>query len=398
MLSWWRVSLAALFFGCSALVVGQATSSLRGTVSDTSGAAIPKAAVTLSNPATGFTRTTTTASDGTYQFVELTPGMFQLSIDAPGFKKAELNGIEVLVSTAATADVTLQVGTQAEKVNVTAEATTLNTQDATIGNAFQENQIKELPIESRNVVDLLSLQAGVVYTGNRDDIDLTKDSRSGAVNGARSDQTTVSLDGVNATDQANGYAFTSVLRTTPDSLQEFRVTTTNPQASDGSSSGAQVALVTKSGSNAFHGSLYYYLRNTATSANDYFIKLAQDASGEPNKALKLNRNIPGVSLGGPILKDRAFFFLNYEGRRDSEQQSVVTEVPAARGICPLSFRRRQHRHRDAAGFSALGSTRHRPQRRGSQLLQFVSASQRSLRGRWAELFGLSFCRADLKPL
>jgi hypothetical protein len=329
MLSWWRVSLVALFFGCSALVFGQATSSLRGTVSDTSGAAIPKAAVTLSNAATGFARTTATASDGTYQFVELTPGKFQLSIEAPGFKKAELNDIEVLVSTAATADVALQVGTQAEKVNVTAEATTLNTQDATIGNAFQENQIKELPIESRNVVDLLSLQAGVVYTGNRDDIDLTKDSRSGAVNGARSDQTTVSLDGVNATDQANGYAFTSVLRTTPDSLQEFRVTTTNPQASDGSSSGAQVALVTKSGSNAFHGSLYYYLRNTATSANDYFIKLAQDASGEPNKALKLNRNIPGVSLGGPILKDRAFFFLNYEGRRDSEQQSVVTEVPTA---------------------------------------------------------------------
>jgi len=321
-------SLAA-FYGWSTLAFGQATTSLRGTVTDSTGAAVPRAVVSLSNAATGFSRSTDASSEGVYQFVQLAPGSYQLTVDAPGFKKAELNNIQLLVNTPTTADVALQIGAQAEKVDVVANAITLNTEDATLGNAFDERQVTQLPIESRNVVDLLSLQPGVVYTGNREDIDLTKDSRSGAVNGARSDQTTVSLDGVNSTDQANGYAFTSVLRTTPDALQEFRVTTTNPTAADGSSSGAQVALVTKSGTNEFHGSLYYYLRNTATSANDYFIKLAELSSGEPNKAPKLNRNIPGASLGGPIWKNRAFFFINYEDRRDSEQESVVTEVPTA---------------------------------------------------------------------
>src|SRR5439155_26443669 len=153
-----------------------------------------------------------------------------------------------------TADVMLQVGAESQVVTVLAEGATLNTEDATLGNAFQESQVKQLPIESRNVVDLLSLQAGVVYTGNRSDIELNSDSRSGSVNGARSDQTTVTMDGIDVSDQNNGYAFSSVLRTTPDSLQEFRVTTTNPMAGDGSSAGAQVALVTKSGTNSLHGS------------------------------------------------------------------------------------------------------------------------------------------------
>ena len=149
------------------------------------------------------------------------------------------------------------------------------------------------------------------------------------MNGARSDQTIVTLDGVDVTDQANGNAFTSVLRTTPDALEEFRVTTSNPTAADGNSSGAQVALVTRSGGNAFHGAFYEYLRNTATSANDYFVKQSQVNSGLPNKAPQLNRNLFGVAAGGPIRKDKLFFFANYEGRRDAQKQSVVTTVPTA---------------------------------------------------------------------
>ncbi len=131
------------------------------------------------------------------------------------------------------------------------------------------------------------------------------------------------------TDQANGYAFTSVLRTTPDALEEFRVTTSNPTAADGNSSGAQVALLTRSGGNAFHGAFYEYLRNTATSANDYFVKQSQVNSGLPNKAPQLNRNLFGVAVGGPIKKDKLFFFANYEGRRDAQKDSVVTTVPTA---------------------------------------------------------------------
>jgi hypothetical protein len=327
----WRLGflllVALVCWGTSAF--GQAKSSLRGAVTDRSGAAVAGASVLLSNAETGFARTVLTAGDGVYQFLEIPPGTYSITVNAKGFKAAKLNIVQLLVNTPATADVILDVGVATEVVTVTAEAGTLNTEDATVGNAFQQNQVKQLPIESRNVVDLLSLQPGVVYLGNRPDINLAVDTRSGSVNGARSDQTSVTMDGVDVTDQANGLAFTSILRTTPDSLQEFRVTTSNPKATDGNSSGAQVSLVTKSGTNAFHGALYEYLRNTATSANDYFVKGAQLASGLPNKAPKLNRNLFGVAIGGPIKKDRVFFFANYEGRRDRQENSVVTAVPTA---------------------------------------------------------------------
>jgi hypothetical protein len=218
----------------------------------------------------------------------------------------------LLVNNPATLNVTLEIGTTVQTVEVSAQSQTLNTTDASLGIAFNENQVKELPLEGRNVPDLLTLQAGVVYIGNNPSIDTNVDTRSGAVNGARSDQSNVTLDGISVNNRA-GNAFTSVLPVTLDSVQEFRVTTSNYNADQGGTGGAQVALVTKSGTNQFHGSAYEYLRNTYTSANDYFNKQAQLTSGEPNVAPKLNRNIFGGSIGGPIKKDRLFFFANYEG-------------------------------------------------------------------------------------
>jgi hypothetical protein len=159
-------------------------------------------------------------------------------------------------------------------------------------------------MEGRNVPDLLSLQAGVAYTGNRPDINQTVDTRSGAVNGARSDQSNITLDGVDVNDNNGGEAFQSVLPITGDSVQEFRVTTSNYNADQGRSSGAQVSLVTKSGTNSFHGAVYEYHRNTVTSANDYFVKQSEIASGESNRPQKLIRNIFGAAVGGPIIKDR----------------------------------------------------------------------------------------------
>ena len=129
--------------------------------------------------------------------------------------------------------------------------------------------------------------------------------------------------------EKGGYAFASVLPVTLDSVQEFRVTTSNYGADEGVSSAAQVALVTKSGTNNFHGSVYEYNRNSYTSANDYFIKAAQLSSDSPNKPPKLNRNIFGASLGGPIKKDRLFLFLNFEGFRDAEAISAARTVPTA---------------------------------------------------------------------
>ena len=186
----------------------------------------------------------------------------------------------------------------------------------------------ELPLEAGNVPELLSLQAGVAYTGNRPDINKDTDTRNGSVNGARSDQSNITLDGVDVNADTKGYAFTSVLPITQDSVQEFRVTTSNYNADEGRSSGAQVALVTKSGTNQFHGSAFESHRSTGTSANDYFIKLAELQSGEPNKPPRLLRNNFGGSLGGPIKKDHLFFFVNYEGHRQREDQSVVRVVPS----------------------------------------------------------------------
>lgn len=305
------------------------TASLRGTVTDKTGAAIVGAKVVASDQALGLNRETVTAASGEYEFLGLPPGAYILRVEMTNFTKYEQTNLQLLVNTPTTVNVRLEVGTTVQTVEVSAQAVTLNTSDASLGVAFSENQVKELPLEAGNVPELLSLQAGVTYTGNRPDMDKDADTRNGAVNGAHSDQSNITLDGVDVNTDTKGYAFQSVLPITQDSVQEFRVTTSNYNADEGRSSGAQVALVTKSGTNEFHGSLYELHRNTFTSANDYFVKLAELESGAANTPPKLLRNIFGASLGGPIKKDRLFFFANFQGARQREAQSVVRVVPSA---------------------------------------------------------------------
>lgn len=314
-------------FLLSAVVLGQGAASIRGRVTDPSGAVIADATVRLVRIDTNATRTTKTNSEGFYEFVQLASGAYRLTVTAVGFATAERNDLNLIVNVPVTADMRLPVATSAEKVDVAGVAPMLNMTDATLGNGFDTQQVSQLPIEGRNVVELLSLQPGVTYLGNR--LDATADTRSGAVNGARSDQSNVTLDGVDVNDQNNGFAFTSVLRNTQDSVADFRVTTSNANADAGRSAGAQVALVTKSGTNQFHGSLYEYNRNTSFASNDYFLKASELASGQPNKRAQLIRNVFGASIGGPIIKDRLFFFANYEGRRDREAASQVQTVPTA---------------------------------------------------------------------
>jgi hypothetical protein len=153
------------------------------------------------------------------------------------------------------------------------------------------------------------------------------DSRGGAVNGARSDQSNITLDGLDDNDQLEGFAFEGAMRTTLDSLQEFKVTTGNYDAESGRSSGAQVNLVTKSGTNAFHGSAYEYYRPNFTVANDWFNKQSELANNEPNVPGFILRNTFGATFGGPIKKDRLFFFLAYEGQRTSDETQQTREVP-----------------------------------------------------------------------
>jgi hypothetical protein len=323
---------AALLLTCftwcmCGLAAGQAATSLRGTITDPSGSTVAGAKVVLANSESKTERTAMTAEQGGYQFQFVPPGTYSLTVTATGFRPYKLSGVELLVNTPATINAQLKVGAAGEVVEVTSEQPALNLVDASLGNSFNETQVLDIPLEGRNVPDLLSLQAGVAYTGNRTGLDKDQDTRNGAVNGARSDQSNVTLDNVDVNDQSNGYAFTSVLPVTQDSIQEFRVTTTNYGADQGEGSGAQVALVTKSGTNAFHGALYEDMRNTITSANDYLVKQSEQNIGLPNKPLQLNRNIFGAAVGGPLQKDRLFFFANYEGTRKREEHPAERVIP-----------------------------------------------------------------------
>src|SRR5436190_13943546 len=245
------------------LSLAQTSTVLSGTVTDPSDAAVPGAVVTLTNKTTGVIRSDKSDDSGAFIFPQLQPGLYDLKAEKPGFKAIVSQSLDILVNTSSNIALRFkEVGAVTETVQVSAEASAVNTIDATIGIAFNSTQVRDLPLNARNVVGLLSLQPGV--------------TSGGSVNGGRFDQANVTLDGVDVNDQdqyggdsRSGNAFFSVLRVTPDSLQEFRVTTTNANADQGRSSGAQIALVTKSGGNQFHGSLYEYHRNTLTSANDW---------------------------------------------------------------------------------------------------------------------------------
>ncbi len=311
----------------STLISAQtATTSLRGTITDPKSAVMQGVTVTLSNSATGFLRTTKSGSNGVYQFLEVPPATYTLTATAPGFATLKQDGVTLQVSQPATLDVAMQVKGATEIVEVSGEAPLVNTTDATQGNVFNSTQLVNLPSEGRDPVAILSLQPGVTYVGNN--VDQTQDSRGGSVAGARSDQTNVTLDGLDNNDQLTGNAFQGALRAPLDSIEEFRVTTSNSNADTGRSSGAQVSMVTKSGTNSFHGSLYEYNRSNIGQANDWFNEQAQVSSGLPNKPGPLVRNTFGAWVGGPIKKDRLFFFGGYEGQRTNEAIQTTRIVPS----------------------------------------------------------------------
>jgi Carboxypeptidase regulatory-like domain len=323
------VSLLTSLFTFSSLGWAQsATSSLSGTVSDANQAVIPGAELTLTNSQTGFSRTIKSGGRGDYQFLQVPPAPYQLTISAPGFGTVKRDNVVLQVSSPATVNVTLQVATQSVMVEVHDEAPAVNTTDASLGHNFDSKQLIDLPSEGRDPVAILSLQPGVVYIGKKTHDQQNDDSRGGSVNGARSDQTNITLDGLDNNDQLEGYAFEGALRTTLDSLQEFRVTTSSADADSGRSSGAQVNLVTKSGTNSIHGSLYEYHRPTFAAANDWFNKQAELKAGLPNRPGKVLRNTFGASVGGPIKKDRVFFFSAYEGQRTAETLQTTRTVPS----------------------------------------------------------------------
>jgi hypothetical protein len=323
----WQILLfVVLVATCSLSWAQSSLTSLRGTVTDPTGAVVPGATVTLEDKGKGVTLSKTADASGDYQFQQLQPGKYTITAKASGFGE-QSKVAELLVNQPATVSFKLTIEATSQTIDVSAEAQTLNTTDASMGNSMNNALIEALPAEGRNVPDLLSLQPGVLYLGRG--ADPNSDSRTGSVLGARADQTNVTLDGLDDNDQEAGYAFTGVLRSTADSIQEFRVTTTGANADEGRSSGGQVSMVTKSGTNQIHGSAYEYNRNTFSVANNWFNKAAEISSGESNTPGKLIRNTFGADVGGPIFKDKLFYFVNYEGQRTAENRQVTQVAPFA---------------------------------------------------------------------
>ena len=333
-----------LFIACLILpnvAFGQAgTSTVTGIVSDPAGQVVAGASVTLINTGTNASRTTTSNDVGKYSFEFVQPGDYRIEVEAKNFKKSVLSDVHALVAQSTSADVKLELGQVNETVTVSASAAEalINRDDATLGNTFVPKQITELPTNARSVPALLTLQPATTRDGN--------------VAGARSDQSNVTLDGVDVNEtQTNSVGASvqddpiasnlpsnnTVLRLNSEAIQEFRVTTTNANANAGHSSGAQISLVTRSGSNDFHGSLFELYRSKKLAANDFFNNRVGITKPQ------LIRHSFGGSLGGPIMKDRAFFFYSFEALRQTSQTSVVRTVPLA------SMGRGELRYRTSAG-------------------------------------------------
>src|SRR5262245_44029865 len=301
--------------------VAAQSSSLRGTVTDAQNALMPGVVVTATNVDTALMRSTISDEVGAYAFPQLPPGSYKVQGELPGFTTFT-SQIRLQIDSPALLNIKMEVGTVTETVNVLGDVATVNTDNATIGNPFTETQVRQLPLQTRNVVELLSLQPGVTPTGE--------------VMGARKDQNNVTLDGVDINDNQSGIentldndndrrratGFKAALPVPLDSVQEFRTTVAGQGAAQGRSAGGQVSIVTKSGSNEFHGSVYEFHRNKVTAANNWF----NNRAGIPRE--NLIRNQYGASLGGRIVRNRAFFFANWEDRKDRSASSVARAVPS----------------------------------------------------------------------
>jgi hypothetical protein len=304
----------------AALASAQNTSSVTGTVKDGTGAVVAGADVKLTDTKTGTEQTTKTNDQGVYSFNKVAPGQgYTLTFTAAGFQTLVINDVALGVGNVETHNAELTVGEISGTVVVTASnEVTLNTTDASIGNVINERRMKELPIQIRSSpAALISLQPGVV--GNN--VGTTTTNRVGSVTGSRADQGNITVDGIDANDQATGQFASTVGNAPIDAIQEFRATSTNPSSSEGRSSGGQVELVTKSGTNEFHGVVYEYNRTAKTAANSFF----NNRSGVARP--QLTRNQFGGAIGGPVIKDSLFFFFNYEGRRDAQGVSYLRVVP-----------------------------------------------------------------------
>jgi Carboxypeptidase regulatory-like domain len=288
-----------------------------GRVADPTGAVLAGVKITLLNEATGISRDATTSDSGDYSFVEVVPGTYTVQYELKGFKKNVQKGVIVDVNQVVTLNSTLQIGASQEIVDVTSEAPQVDTTSTQLGAVINDRSVNELPLNTRDTYQFLQLQPGVqAQLGSSGSLFAgTDDPGSVSVNGGRTRANNFSVNGGDANDQ---FVNTPTIQPTPDAVEEFRVITNTFDAEYGRNSGSVVNVITKSGGNAFHGNLYEYFRNTIL-----------DARGYPDTTKpQLNQNQFGGTFGGPIKKDRTFFFFSYEGRRiRAGQPGQLLNVP-----------------------------------------------------------------------
>jgi hypothetical protein len=329
------VIASALLLISSSLVFGQALrGKIEGTVKDPQAQLVPNVAITATNTGTGEKLNATTTEDGTFSINEVKPGTYTLAAEVQGFKKILIEGITVQVATVTSVAVQLELGTVNEQVNVSADDAqiTINTSNSEIGEVVDRQKILELPLDGRNPFELTALNAGVQTKSDADG-----EVRNFSINGNRTVANNLTVDGINASDnflKTPANITLPVIPVSVESIAEFRVTTSLPSAEFGRGT-AQINAVTASGTNSFRGSVFNFHRNTVFNANNFFNNATVLENGQSVPREPLIRNQFGGRLGGPILKDKLFFFTSYEGKRESRGLSrnrLVYTSQARQGI------------------------------------------------------------------
>jgi Carboxypeptidase regulatory-like domain len=318
-------AVVVLLLACATASFAQTaeTGALTGTVTDPSSAVIVGATITITNAATGQTRTTTTDANGSYKFSLLPPGTYSVKFSSSGFKTAEVPAVIVNVTETPVLNRSLEVGAQSEQVTVESNVETIQTQNATNGALVSGSEITSLPLVSRNYTQVISLSPGVVANASTASA-IGNGTQDVSANGSTANENNYSMDGSSVVNYVSGMAaqegsFPGIAIPNPDSIQEFKVQTSQYDASSGRNPGANVDVVTKTGTNEFHGAAWEFNRNNFFNANDFFYKhseldTAAGGSGV-NAPQTLKQNTFGFTLGGPIKKDKLFFFGSYQGIR-----------------------------------------------------------------------------------
>src|SRR5882757_965283 len=324
-------SFAVVLGAGNAYGQGGATGAISGTVLDSGGGSVADADVQIINIATDtVTRKVATGTDGTFVAPLLPPGGYYVVVNKSGFSQAKVSGIEVLVTETTKIAITLKPGAVSEKVEISAQITSVETTTATTGQSITTETVRELPLATQNYQQLLTLSTGAQSELNAS-AQLGRGNVRVIVNGQREDNNNYLIEGISATDYNVAQA-TYIPLPNPDVIQEFKVQTSLYDASQGRNGGGNINAILKSGSKTFHGDLYEFFRNDVLNANEYFLK------GQGGDRPVVKQNIFGASLGGPIGKDAklGFFFANYQGTRQRSGLSGGTFISTSIPTMPAS--------------------------------------------------------------